>query len=567
MPTIPGVPFSPIPATGTPNPDLPPTQMPSLPRITVLDLVGPDAANRQHKSLEKRDETLRSFVNNLLTAINAVGSSFLQRDGGVQSDSTSGIQGNMPMNGFRFTGMGASATNGQAVEHSQLVAESVARAAADAGLTASIATKAPLASPALTGTPTAPTASAGTNTTQVATTEFVQTALSAISPLPIPTHNIEGDGTTVLSGGVYYFNNLNISTAVVVGKHVKIICAGTFTISPGGSITSNHGIEIEAKGAVLTDGPIYGIYVSIRSDSTVTINSPVQSHQNAGTTTAYYKFAHLGVRSRPAPDQVALSPHLDVFRPIIIECASDLVTGPAGTLTADDVFIKSGANITFGARVHAVVYAPISSQAWFDGFITNDSTVFGRGGNGGTAGGWVNTSGSGKASYWRGTNKPLFLHTYDLARGSTGRSPDGGYQGSPGGRCHVFARGNITATGTQVSARGLNADGGYGVAGSPGGSGEAAGGGGVVRGVAGGTITGGTWDAGGGRGNGGNEHGAGGGVLLLAAVYTSVTTDVGAASEGQPGTVTQVTSDFATIMDIARRGIFDVFPPLNPIRY
>ena len=37
--------------------------------------------------------------------------------------------------------------------------------------------KAPLASPALTGTPTAPTATAGTNTTQIATTEFVKTAV------------------------------------------------------------------------------------------------------------------------------------------------------------------------------------------------------------------------------------------------------------------------------------------------------------------------------------------------------------------------------------------------------
>ncbi len=39
-----------------------------------------------------------------------------------------------------------------------------------------IGLKAPLASPALTGTPTAPTASAGTNTTQIATTEFANTA-------------------------------------------------------------------------------------------------------------------------------------------------------------------------------------------------------------------------------------------------------------------------------------------------------------------------------------------------------------------------------------------------------
>ena len=38
--------------------------------------------------------------------------------------------------------------------------------------------KAPLASPALTGTPTAPTAAPATNTTQIATTSFVQAALS-----------------------------------------------------------------------------------------------------------------------------------------------------------------------------------------------------------------------------------------------------------------------------------------------------------------------------------------------------------------------------------------------------
>ena len=42
-----------------------------------------------------------------------------------------------------------------------------------------ISSKADLNSPAMTGTPTSPTASAGTNTTQVATTAFVQTALSA----------------------------------------------------------------------------------------------------------------------------------------------------------------------------------------------------------------------------------------------------------------------------------------------------------------------------------------------------------------------------------------------------
>ena len=40
--------------------------------------------------------------------------------------------------------------------------------------------KAPNASPGLTGTPTAPTATGGTNTTQIATTAFVQAAISAL---------------------------------------------------------------------------------------------------------------------------------------------------------------------------------------------------------------------------------------------------------------------------------------------------------------------------------------------------------------------------------------------------
>lgn len=44
--------------------------------------------------------------------------------------------------------------------------------------------KANLASPTFTGTPAAPTAAPGTNTTQLATTQFVQTSLSALNTVP-----------------------------------------------------------------------------------------------------------------------------------------------------------------------------------------------------------------------------------------------------------------------------------------------------------------------------------------------------------------------------------------------
>lgn len=49
------------------------------------------------------------------------------------------------------------------------------------GLQLSLNNKANINSPALTGTPTAPTASSGTNNTQIATTAFVQNALSSAS--------------------------------------------------------------------------------------------------------------------------------------------------------------------------------------------------------------------------------------------------------------------------------------------------------------------------------------------------------------------------------------------------
>ena len=57
--------------------------------------------------------------------------------------------------------------------------DSSTRAVQNCVVKAALDLKAPLASPALTGSPTAPTAAAGTNTTQLATTAFVQQAISA----------------------------------------------------------------------------------------------------------------------------------------------------------------------------------------------------------------------------------------------------------------------------------------------------------------------------------------------------------------------------------------------------
>lgn len=69
------------------------------------------------------------------------------------------------------------------------------------GTASALALKAPLASPALTGEPTAPTQTAGNNSTRIATTAFVQTAISGKQDaLPVPTAVDNGKFLRVVNG-------------------------------------------------------------------------------------------------------------------------------------------------------------------------------------------------------------------------------------------------------------------------------------------------------------------------------------------------------------------------------
>lgn len=79
-------------------------------------------------------------------------------------------------------------------------------------------TYAPLASPALTGTPTAPTAADGTNTTQIATTAFVTSAVSAVAGA-MRFKGTVGTGGTVTSLP---------TTEVKVGDTYKVCSVGTY---------------------------------------------------------------------------------------------------------------------------------------------------------------------------------------------------------------------------------------------------------------------------------------------------------------------------------------------------
>ena len=134
--------------------------------------------------------------------------------------------------------------------------------------------KAALASPSFTGTPTAPTAAAGTNTTQIATTEFVGSAVAALvasSPAALDTLNelatalgsdanfattmtnalaLKASLTDLSSATLSSFNNKTTSYTLVLSDEGNMVemdssSANTVTIPPASSVAFNVGSAID----------------------------------------------------------------------------------------------------------------------------------------------------------------------------------------------------------------------------------------------------------------------------------------------------------------------------------
>lgn len=154
--------------------------------------------------------------------------------------------------------------------------------------------KAPLASPTLTGTPKAPTAAAGTNTTQIATTAFVQTAISSVPSIDAYTKSEvnallsdKADKATTLSG--YGITNAYTSSTVdtlLLGK------ADTATTLAGYGITDAYtktqvDSALSGKQNALTfdSTPTQGSTNPVTSDG---IYDALQSKANTSTTLSGY---------------------------------------------------------------------------------------------------------------------------------------------------------------------------------------------------------------------------------------------------------------------------------------
>ena len=125
--------------------------------------------------------------------------------------------------------------------------------------------KAPLASPALTGTPTAPTASAGTSSTQVATTEFVGTAVANLVGTAAEALNTLGELSDALA------DDPNFATTIATSIGTKApIASPTFT----GTVTLPNGTvstAMVADSAITSDKIADGTIVDADINATAAI--------------------------------------------------------------------------------------------------------------------------------------------------------------------------------------------------------------------------------------------------------------------------------------------------------
>ena len=136
-------------------------------------------------------------------------------------------------------------------------------------------------SPAFTGTPTAPTAASGTSTTQIATTAFVQGAVSGISYSPFTGATTSADGTeglvpaptkssfakeTLLSSDGTWNKTTISSNSILAGYEIdlNVGSGGSSTTLLNATTTSNGTMSSTDKAKL--DGIASGAEVNVQSD-------------------------------------------------------------------------------------------------------------------------------------------------------------------------------------------------------------------------------------------------------------------------------------------------------------
>lgn len=181
----------------------------------------------------------------------------------IANDGQTPITANLPMSGFKHTGVAAANASGQYMEYAQV--------------NTLLAAKADLASPTFTGTPAAPTATAGTNTTQIATTAFVAASFAKSGAnTDITSLNAPSLGSATATTQTAGDNSTKVATTAYVDS-----AGGSSKIQPiTASVGSNaltltlNATKLDFRSSTLSSGTI----------NTRTISSPINVVVSSGST-------------------------------------------------------------------------------------------------------------------------------------------------------------------------------------------------------------------------------------------------------------------------------------------
>ena len=264
---------------------------------------------------------------------------------------------------------------------------------------------APKASPALTGTPTAPTASSGTNTTQIATTQFVQSAVSSalssvmtykgtkatVSALPSSGNSIGDVWHVTADGGEYAWDGSawqELGTAIDTSGFVTDVqnSGGTSLVS-NGIATIPDGFNISVVQSLPTSNiDTHTIYVLQKA--AVVGSSQVGTAQVGGENDVYEEYIYVNNSWEKLGDDI----DTEVFARTedIPTKVSDL-TDDVGIVTTDDIVQEvfliniSYSNNTYTAdKTSAEAMAALTSGKLVYGYDTDSDIpyIFGRNGSG-----------------------------------------------------------------------------------------------------------------------------------------------------------------------------------------
>ena len=190
-------------------------------------------------------------------------------------------------------------------------------------ISVAIATKADLTSPAFTGTPSAPTASAGTNSTQLATTAYIDAAVTAIKTALFPVGAIYtavvstnpgtllGFGTWTAFGAGRVMVGFNAADALfdtaeeTGGSADAIVVSHTHTATVT-ETAHTHTVPQTNSGAFANAGPIPGgngggtNYAATTGSATTNLTVVNSTTGSSGTNTNYQPYITVYMWKRTA---------------------------------------------------------------------------------------------------------------------------------------------------------------------------------------------------------------------------------------------------------------------------